>query len=311
MPPSTRVFVAQLAGLPVFGPGGESIGKVRDIVVALRLDRKPPRVLGLVVELLTRRPIFVPMLRVGSLESHAVALSSGSVSMRRFEQRPLELRLIGQLLGVPVQLTTTASAAVVVDAAMERTRSRDWVVSRVAVREKTRRIVRRAPIQVVGWQDLRGLGPAELTGQAIRGSQQVLAQMDGLRAADAAVILRELDAALRYEVADAMDDDRLADIIQELSEDDQKEILAHLDEARAADILEAMEPDDAADLLSELPAGIQERLLGLMEPEESAPVRRLLQYSSESAGGLMTPEPVVLTPDATIAEALARVRSPT
>ncbi len=355
MPPSTRVFVAQLAGLPVFGPGGESIGKVRDIVVALRLDRKPPRVLGLVVELLTRRPIFVPMLRVGSLESHAVALSSGSVSMRRFEQRPLELRLIGQLLGVPVQLTTTASAAVVVDAAMERTRSRDWVVSRVAVREKTRRIVRRAPIQVVGWQDLRGLGPAELTGQAIRGSQQVLAQMDGLRAADAAVILRELDAALRYEVADAMDDDRLADIIQELSEDDQKEILAHLDEARAADILEAMEPDDAADLLlddrladiiqelseddqkeilahldearaadileamepddaadllSELPTGIQERLLALMEPEESAPVRRLLQYSAESAGGLMTPEPVVLTPDATIAEALARVRSP-
>ena len=47
-----------------------------------------------------------------------------------------------------------------------------------------------------------------------------------------------------------------------------------------------------------------------MEPEESAPVRRLLQYSSESAGGLMTPEPVVLTPDATIAEALARIRSP-
>jgi len=310
VPPNTRVFVAQLAGLPVFGPSGESIGKVRDIVVALRLDRKPPRVLGLVVELPTRRPIFVPMLRVGSLESHAVALSSGSVSMRRFEQRPLELRLLGQLIGVSVQLATTASSAAVVDAAMERTRSRDWVVSRVAVRERTRRIGRRAPIQVVGWHDLRGLGPAELTGQAIRGSQQVLAQMEGLRAADAAVILRELEPALRYEVADAMDDDRLADILQELSEDDQKEILAHLHEARAADILEAMEPDDAADLLSELPAGIQERLLGLMEPEESAPVRRLLQYSAESAGGLMTPEPVVLTPDATIAEALARVRSP-
>ncbi len=307
---NTRVFVAQLAGLPVFGPGGESIGKVRDIVVALRLDRKPPRVLGLVVELPTRRPVFVPMLRVGSLEPHAVALSSGSISMRRFEQRPLELRLLGQLLGVTVQLTTTASSAIVVDAAMERARSRDWVVSRLAVRERTRRIVRRAPIQVVGWHDVRALSPGELTGQAIRGAQQVLAQMDGLRAADAAAILRELEPGLRHEVADAMDDDRLADIVQELSEDDQKEILAHLDEARAADILEAMEPDDAADLLSELPAGIQERLLALMEPEESAPVRRLLQYSAESAGGLMTPEPVVLTPDATIAEALARVRSP-
>ena len=81
--PNTRVFVAQLDGLPVFGPSGESIGKVRDIVVALRLDRKPPRALGLVVELPTRRPIFVPMLRVSSLESHAVALATGSVSMRR------------------------------------------------------------------------------------------------------------------------------------------------------------------------------------------------------------------------------------
>ena len=47
-----------------------------------------------------------------------------------------------------------------------------------------------------------------------------------------------------------------------------------------------------------------------MEPEESDPVRRLLQYSSDTAGGLMTPEPIVLTPDATIAEALARVRNP-
>jgi CBS domain-containing protein len=232
------------------------------------------------------------------------------VSLRRFEQRTLELRLIGQLLGVQVQLATTASSAIVVDAAMERSRTRDWVVSRLAVRERSRRIGRRAPVQVVGWTDVRGMDPADLTGQSVRGAQQVLVQFEGLRAADAASILRDLDPQLRHEVVDALDDDRLADVIQELSEDDQKELLAHLDEARAADILEAMDPDDAADLLAELPEGIQERLLGLMEPEESAPVRRLLQYSAESAGGLMTPEPVVLTPDATIAEALARIRAP-
>ena len=71
-----------------------------------------------------------------------------------------------------------------------------------------------------------------------------------------------------------------------------------------------MDPDDAADLLAELDELDKDRLLGLMEPEESAPVRRLLEYSSDTAGGLMTPEPIVLTPDATIAEALARVRNP-
>ena len=310
VPGPTRVFVAQLAGLPVFGPGGESIGKVRDIVAALRLDRKPPRVLGLVVELLTRRPIFVPMLRVSSIEPHAVALTTGSVSLRQFEQRRTEILVLAQLLGRKVRIATTAAAATVVDAAVETTRTRDWLVTKLAVRERTGVLTRRAAMQVLNWTDVRGTDLTDLTDATSLGTQQLLASFEGIRAADAATVLRDLPLDRRYEVADALDDERLADVLEELPEDDQKDLLAHLDDDRAADILEAMDPDDAADLLAELPAGVSEKYLGLMEPEESAPVRRLLQYSFDTAGGLMTPEPVVLTPDATIAEALARVRSP-
>lgn len=47
-----------------------------------------------------------------------------------------------------------------------------------------------------------------------------------------------------------------------------------------------------------------------MDPEDSEPVRRLLEHSPDTAGGLMTPEPVVLTPATTVAEALARARNP-
>ena len=93
-------------------------------------------------------------------------------------------------------------------------------------------------------------------------------------------------------------------------DEDQKDVLSHLDDERAADILEVMDPDDAADLLAELSEMDKDRLLALMEPAESAPVRRLLEYPHNSAGGLMTPEPIVLPPDATIAEALAHVRNP-
>ena len=73
----TRVFVARLVGLAVFGPDGERIGKVRDVVVTLRVDDTPPRVLGLVVELATRRRIFVPMLRVTAVDANAVTLATG------------------------------------------------------------------------------------------------------------------------------------------------------------------------------------------------------------------------------------------
>ncbi|HKN96774.1 MAG TPA: CBS domain-containing protein [Pseudonocardiaceae bacterium] len=310
-----RVFAARLAGLPVFGPDGESIGRVRDVVAGLRPDRQPPRALGIVIEVMSRRRIFVPMLRVTSIEPNAVNLATGRVNLRRFSQRATEVLVVGQLLDARVTLSGPSAglddgeqiSAVVVDAAMEQTRTRDWLVTKLAVQERNRLLSRRGPLRVLAWEDVGGIGLLDLTGQP-QGAHQLIAVFDGMRPADVASALLDLPVKRRYEVADALDDERLADVIEELPEDDQKDLLAHLDDERAADVLEAMNPDDAADLLAELPELDKDRLLALMAPEESAPVKRLLQYSFDTAGGLMTPEPVILSPDATVAEALARVR---
>ncbi|MPZ65354.1 MAG: CBS domain-containing protein [Pseudonocardiaceae bacterium] len=308
MATATRVFAARMAGMPVFGPDGEQIGKVRDLVAALRIGTQPPRVLGLVVELAIRQRIFVPMLRITSIDPGAVALATGTVSLRRFSQRPNEALVIGEILDARVGMAA-GGTGVVVDAGVEQIRTRDWVIGKLAVRQRTGRLGRRGPVQVLGWDEVTGLTLAEMSAGG-QGAEQLLAVFEGMRAVEVANAMRELPPKRRQEVADAFDDDRLADVLEELSEDEQAELLGHLDEERAADVLEAMNPDDAADLLGELPQPDQERLLGLMAPEESAPVRRLLTYSADTAGGLMTPEPVVLAPDATVAEALARVRNP-
>ena len=300
-----RVFVARLAGLPVFDPNGDQVGRVRDVVVALRIGRDAPRVLGLLVEISGRRRIFLPMGRVTSIDPDAVLLATGTVSLRRFDQRPGETLVLAELLDRSVTLLADGQPVTVVDAAMEQTRT-DWLLTRVAVRRVTGglRGRRRGELLQVAWDEVSGFALPE-DGQ---GAANLLAVFEKLRPADLAGVMHDLSGKRRAEIAAALDDELLADVLEEMPEDEQVELLAGLEDERAADVLEAMSPDDAADLLGEMQPADAERLLGLMEPDEASPVRQLLRYSEDTAGGLMTSEPVILPPNTTVAEALARIR---
>ncbi|MEV5964175.1 CBS domain-containing protein [Kribbella sp. NPDC051952] len=300
----SRVYVARLAGLPVYDPNGDQVGKLRDVVTMMRSDRQPPRVLGLVVEVFTRRRIFLPMTRVTSVDVGHIT-TTGLLNMRRFEQRPTEVLVLGEMLDRTVTIRETETTAVVFDMAMEQWRTRDWVLSKVAVREGAHRFRRRGQSHVLDWSDVSGFAQVE-EGQ---GATHLLTAFESMKAADLAGVLHDLSSKRRNEIAAALDDERLADVLEELPEDDQVEILAGLDTERAADVLEEMSPDDAADLIAELPTETAERLLTLMEPDEAEDVRRLLTYEERTAGGLMTSEPVILPADATVADALAHVRN--
>lgn len=300
MRPPARVFCARLAGIAVFDPSGDQLGRVRDVVVTLRLPGRPPRVLGLVVEV-QRRRIFVPIGRVTSMDAGRVVLQTGRVNLRNFDKRPGETLVLAELLDRRVRLVADARAVTVVDCAIEQTRA-DWLLTRVAVRGTRRR----GPVEQVDWDAVTGFSLSEEE----QGAENLLATLEHLRPADLASVLHELSDKRRREVAAALDDERLADVMEELPEEDQVEILGGLDRERAADVLEEMAPDDAADLLGDLPPAEAARLLELMEPQEAAPVRRLLSYADNSAGGMMTSEPIILPPNASVAEALARVRNP-
>ncbi|WP_431999584.1 magnesium transporter MgtE N-terminal domain-containing protein [Streptomyces sioyaensis] len=302
-----RVFVSHLAGSAVFDPNGDPVGRLRDLVALLRVGDRPPRLLGVVVEVISRRRIFVPMTRVTGVDSGQIVIT-GVVNMRRFEQRASETLVLGELLDRRVRLVETGEEVTVLDIGITQLPARrDWEIEKVFVRKgKGRGLRRKGEALTVEWSAVTGFSLEE-HGQ---GAESLLATFEQLHPADLAGVLHHLSPKRRAEVAAALDDDRLADVLEELPEDDQVEILGKLKDERAADVLEAMDPDDAADLLSELPEEDKERLLALMRPEEAADVRRLMSYEERTAGGLMTTDPIVLRPDATVADALARVRDP-
>lgn len=301
---TTRAFVGRLAGTPIFDPNGDQLGRIRDVVVMLRSDSSAPRVHGLVVEVPPHRRIFLPMTRVTGLDAGNV-VASGLVNMRRFAPRPAESLIVAELLDRKVTLKSTGEQVSVIDVGIEQARQLDWVITKLFVRKPGTGFRRRGETQMVAWDEVSGLSQ-EMPDQP---ANSLLEKLDDMRPADIASVLTDLPYKRQLEVTQGMDDDLLADVLEELPDSSQVAILAMLDDDRAADILEEMDPGDAADLLGELTPERAEELLGLVEPDDAEDLRRLLTYDEKSAGGIMTTEPVILSHDATVAEALARIRN--
>ena len=301
----TRVYLARLAGTGVFDSAGDQVGKIRDVVVTPRTSGRAPIVTGFVVEVAPRRRIFVPMARINSIEPGSV-VTSGVVNLRRFEGRAEEILVIAQLLDHRVTLNETGEQVTIHDIGMSQERTAEWNVSRLFIRKAGAGFGRRGATLTVPWDDVSGL----FSESAQQPVDALLASIEQMRPADLANLLQELPQKRRLELISGLDVAKLADVFEELPEDDRVEIMSELGLERARDVLEEMDPDDAADLLSELPPEQAEEYLGAMEQDEADDLRRLLTYDDFSAGGMMTTEPIVVSSDATIAEALARVRQP-
>ena len=298
-----RVFLARLAGTAVFDPNGDQLGKVRDAVATLRANNQPPRILGFIIEVPPRKRIFIPITRVTSIDNGDVIIT-GLLNMRRFEPRTNEISVLSEMLDRSVTLIETEEKVTVEDVAMELSKTGDWFIERVHVMKRGSGFRKRGASSTVAWSEISGIHIPETH----QGVSNLLGTLANLRAADLAAVLHDLNIKRKVEIARALDDERLADVLEEMDEASRVELLAELEGERAADVLEEMDPDDAADLLREVGKEKAQALLALMEPEDAEGVQRLMDYEDYSAGGMMTTEPIVLTADATVAEALARIR---
>ena len=296
--------MARLIGTSVFDPLGDAVGKVHDVVVLLQM-RGEPRAVGFVIDVSSRRRVFLPLSRITAIEPGAV-ITTGLMNIRRFTQRHVETLVVGELLDRVVTMRDGSGTVTVRDVAIERDRGMDWKVTRL--------FVQRASSGPLGLR--RGetftVRPDEVSGLADsadkQGATALLATLEDLKPADLADVMRDLPQDSQMRVAAELTDERLADVLEELGNEDAVALLSRLEAGRAAHVLDAMQPDDAADLVADLPQLKATELLGLMEPEEAEDVRRLMAYDDYTAGGLMTTEPIILPPESTVATFLAQSR---
>jgi CBS domain-containing protein len=285
---SARVLMGSL-----LDADGTIIGPLTDIVVSPALAGQSPTLRGFTVRV-DRREIFVHEARLDAVDRDGVHLRGGTVDLRHFKRRGGEILVKADIVGT----ATPHGPAVDVGFIENPLHDGSWIIDAVAVGGSR---LRRRPPTVHPWSMIAPtFVPDTVTGD--------LARLSSMHKADAASALRSLSDDRRAELAAALDASRLADMLEELPEAEQVAIIRGLDRDDAVAVLEEMEFDDATDLLKEMSAADREILLAELDDDDQAQLRSLLSYREDTAGGMMTPQAVIVSPDISVAEAIARLR---
>ena len=129
------------------------------------------------------------------------------------------------------------------------------------------------------------------------------------RSSDIAEVVELLDNEQRRIVFDVMPKPISAEVLEKVDEATRNELFDLLEEDELASLLSHLDPDDAADLLAELPVEEIEGLLESITPAESAQIKKLMSYSEDSAGGIMDPVVISVPEEATVSEAISKIRA--
>jgi CBS domain-containing protein len=270
---------------------------VVDVVIGpLQQADDGPMVRGFIA-LVQRREIFVAASRLGWVDARGLQMATGAVDLRPFRPHGGEV-MARNLIGNQVGGETVRDIGIRPSEHLVRS----WVVATVAL-QKPGSLGRRGVIRVEGWRAAAALFVDASESPTVR-------KVRSLHPTDAANELIGMTVLERRDVLKGLTDEFLADVLEELPETDQIKLLDELALPRAADVVEEMAPDDATDLLGELASDRRAQLLAEIEPEQGARLRRLLLHDAHTAGGLMTSDPIVVGLEATVAEALARIRQP-
>ncbi len=306
------LHLSELLRRPLTDRGGESIGRLSDVIVRLR-GAEPPLVTGL-VGAVGSREVYVPIEQVGAFDGEVLKLTSAKLDLRRFDRREGEVLLRADVLGHRLIDVENAHLIKAADLELEQ-RGGDWVLTGVDTHRRGRRIFglggRGAGDQnehsFREWSKFEPL-IGHTSSVLLRGS---FARIRRLKPAQIADLLEDASKEEETEILGHVhaDPELEADVFEELDEDLATRLLGARTDVEIAEVLARMRADDAADAIAELPQARRQPVLDLLPPGQRTKVLTLMGFNPTSAGGLMGVDFLAVSADAEVSDALAAVAS--
>jgi CBS domain-containing protein len=308
------VHLSSILRSPLLDRVGERLGRVEDLIVRLADGGYPP-VTGLKARI-GGRELFVPADRIAELAPGAARLSGEKLSLKRFERRVGEVLLGQDVLGRKLVNVEADPPRLLSAQEIELTCVDGWwrvvgVDPRTGAR--VRRMLPRRLRGLIGdrpfldWTDLEPF-VGHVPSARLRFSHRKLANLHPAEIAD---LVEAASHEEGEELIEAVGQDREleADVIEELDEHHQLEFLRERPDPQVAAVIARMAADDAADLITEIEQDRRGRILALLPATQRRQIEALLDYNPSTAGGLMSPDFVLLGETDSVAAALGRVRS--
>ncbi len=308
------VHLSSILRSPLLDRTGERLGRVEDLIVRLADGGYPP-VTGLKAKI-GGRELFVPVDRIAELAPGAARLAGEKLSLGRFERRPGEVLLGQDVLGRKLVNVEADPPRLVTANEIELACIEGWwrVVgvdhsSRAQLRRLLPRRMRSllADRPFLDWTDMEPF-VGHVPSARLRFSHRKLANLHPAEIADL-VEAASHDEGEELIEAVGLDRELEADVFEELDEHHQLEFIRERPDAQVAAVIGRMAADDAADLIVEIEQERRGRVLALLPATQRKQIEGLLGYNPSTAGGLMSPDFILVAETDTVARGLERVRA--
>jgi CBS domain-containing protein len=312
--PDGVLHLSSLAGSPLLDSAGERLGRVDDVVARLDLADPLPPVIGLRASI-GGRLLFVPANGIDRLEPGSAHTSTTKLNLAQFERRPGEVLLRSDVLGH--SLINVNTARLVRAGEVELTHEDGaWRVAGIdpSLGARFRRLLPRrlrgddgGHEEFVPWPELEPF-VGHVPTSRLRLAHRRIAQLHPAQIAD---LVEAASHEEGEEILEAVGQDKEleADVFEELDDEHQLEFLDQRSDREIAAVLSRMASDDAADLLLEIKQERRLPVLDMLPLAKQRKIKGLLGYNPSTAGGVMSPDFVVVSRDATVSTAVTAARS--